>query len=157
MADTATTEQPFTCSKCSELFMPSPSARARKVYHCKACRREYLREYDARPERIAYRLEHKRPYRQSRPYDPTKVTVGYKTRAKAYVKYRYHSDPEYRAKVIVRRKAALAARKGKIKKSPCEVCGSLVVEAHHDDYSKPLDVRWLCRTHHMRLHRPLAA
>lgn len=35
---------------------------------------------------------------------------------------------------------------------PCEVCGSEIVDAHHDDYSKPLDVRWLCPLHHRRLH-----
>lgn len=36
-------------------------------------------------------------------------------------------------------------------KQPCEVCGAEKSEAHHDDYTKPLSVRWLCRSHH-RLH-----
>jgi len=31
---------------------------------------------------------------------------------------------------------------------PCEVCGSEDVERHHQDYSKPMLVRWLCRPHH---------
>jgi len=35
---------------------------------------------------------------------------------------------------------------------PCEVCGEDRVDAHHDDYDKPLDVRWLCRRHHMQFH-----
>lgn len=43
-------------------------------------------------------------------------------------------------------------KRGKVKKGPCEVCGSLDVEPHHDDYSKPLQVHWLCRTHHLELH-----
>jgi hypothetical protein len=34
---------------------------------------------------------------------------------------------------------------------PCEVCGATKVEKHHPDYSKPLEVRWLCREHHLAL------
>lgn len=41
-----------------------------------------------------------------------------------------------------------ARRRGELISQPCEVCGALKVEAHHDDYSKPLEVRWLCRPHH---------
>jgi hypothetical protein len=36
---------------------------------------------------------------------------------------------------------------------PCEVCGAESAHRHHDDYDKPLDVRWLCREHHAELHR----
>jgi hypothetical protein len=42
----------------------------------------------------------------------------------------------------------------KLKPNPCEVCGDVLnVQAHHDDYDKPLEVRWLCRKHHQALHR----
>lgn len=44
---------------------------------------------------------------------------------------------------------------GKITPQPCEVCGDVTVDAHHDDYSKPFEVRWLCRLHHLRLHAEL--
>ena len=58
----------------------------------------------------------------------------------------------------IRRKAARdylnrLIRQGLVKKSNCEICGSdKNVEAHHDDYSRPLDVRWLCRVHHEHHH-----
>lgn len=61
----------------------------------------------------------------------------------------------------VKRRAQNAAykaiRNGRLVREPCEVCGSEKVEAHHDDYSRPLDVRWFCRGHHMALHRTVAA
>jgi len=46
-------------------------------------------------------------------------------------------------------------KKGNIIKGSCEVCGKKKVDAHHDDYSKPLDVRYLCRLHHMEHHSKL--
>lgn len=45
-----------------------------------------------------------------------------------------------------------AIRDGHIKKMPCEVCASELSHAHHDDYFKPLDVRWLCAPHHQQWH-----
>lgn len=41
---------------------------------------------------------------------------------------------------------------GILVKQPCEICGEIEVEAHHDDYYKALDVRWLCRKHHREHH-----
>ena len=49
-----------------------------------------------------------------------------------------------RASGLVRK----AIRNGVLVRQPCEVCGSEPSDAHHDDYEKPLDVRWLCRLHH---------
>ena len=40
----------------------------------------------------------------------------------------------------------------KLERMPCEICGDSIVEAHHDDYSKPLEVRWLCQSHHKQWH-----
>ena len=53
-----------------------------------------------------------------------------------------------RAQAILR----AALRKGEVTRGCCEVCGSLRVDGHHDDYSLPLQVTWLCRRHHQQRH-----
>lgn len=45
-----------------------------------------------------------------------------------------------------------ALRDGRIIKKECRKCGELKTEAHHPDYSKPLEVIWLCPKHHKQLH-----
>jgi len=45
-----------------------------------------------------------------------------------------------------------AIRNKKLFREPCEVCGIEKVDAHHDDYAKPLNVRWLCSEHHHQWH-----
>ncbi len=42
-------------------------------------------------------------------------------------------------------------RNGFLRK-PCEICGNKKSHGHHEDYSKPLEVRWLCHKHHQLLH-----
>jgi hypothetical protein len=52
-----------------------------------------------------------------------------------------------------RRAAQNAISTGKLHRQPCEICGEVTpVDAHHEDYDKPLDVRWLCVRHHRQLH-----
>lgn len=67
---------------------------------------------------------------------------------------RRHAEkyPErYRARVVL----GNAIRGGVVSKKPCEVCGRADSEGHHDDYSKPLDVKWLCPRHHADRHLEL--
>ena len=45
-----------------------------------------------------------------------------------------------------------AIKAGELTPQACERCGATDAEAHHDDYSKPLDVRWLCPPHHREHH-----
>lgn len=46
-----------------------------------------------------------------------------------------------------------ALRRGLIEREPCEVCGALEVDGHHDNYDEPGKVRWLCRKHHKAHHK----
>jgi hypothetical protein len=72
-----------------------------------------------------------------------------KARVRAVVvKWRKDNPEGYRAHTAVE----YALRTGRLVKGPCEVCGDPKVHGHHDDYSKPLDVRWLCALHHHRFH-----
>lgn len=48
-----------------------------------------------------------------------------------------------------------AVRDGRMQKSDnCEDCGRPYhrIEGHHEDYSRPFDVRWLCKPCHSRRH-----
>jgi len=61
-------------------------------------------------------------------------------------------EPE---KVLARKLVSRAVERGALLRGDCEVgddCHGRV-EAHHDDYSRPLDVRWLCSKHHGIEHR----
>jgi hypothetical protein len=82
----------------------------------------------------------KLPERKAADYQATK-----KKRASKPLRFRAHWT------------VANALRSGELVRSPCEVCGAAEVDGHHDDYSKPLDVRWLCRTHHCEHHTREAA
>jgi hypothetical protein len=68
---------------------------------------------------------------------------------------------DYSAGWIKRNPEKLAAHKavrgalshGELAIGPCDQCGmTAAIVAHHFDYTKPLEVVWLCRIHHRQLH-----
>ena len=105
---------------------------------CKTCKhRAYQREW------------HLRHPEKQREYDRRRLEKGLK---QEYEIKRYHNDPEYRKKKNARSAVSRRVRSGKLTRQPCEVCGMPNAEAHHEDYDKPLEVRWLCTSHHRALH-----
>jgi hypothetical protein len=48
-----------------------------------------------------------------------------------------------------------AIKLGKLEKTSCIICENEKTEGHHEDYSKPLEVVWLCDFHHKKRHRQL--
>lgn len=101
----------------------------------------YAREWYARPENTE---RHRETARQSRERRIEK--------AREYDRQRGHRSYDA-AKKRARRKVHTALLNGTLERQPCDVCGDQNVNAHHDDYSKPLVVRWLCRRHHGVIHQ----
>lgn len=60
---------------------------------------------------------------------------------------------DQRLKMNARSYAHVYLRRGKLVREPCEGCGDVEAQMHHEDYSKPLEVRWMCRSCHMAHHR----
>lgn len=105
---------------------------------CKECMAELLRKLKEDPKFRARANSYQKKWRKGR-----------KTQLRAYKRKWSQSN---RHKAAAHKKVLKALRNGELVKSPCEICGKLKVEAHHEDYTKPLEVRWLCRVHHMRVH-----
>lgn len=46
-----------------------------------------------------------------------------------------------------------AKRDGVLVPLSCAECGEAETEAHHENYNRPLEVQWLCRSCHTKLHK----
>jgi ribosomal protein S27AE len=75
---------------------------------------------------------------------------GYSDRVMAYKR----ANPE---KISAHQAVARALKNGVlVRPNTCSRCGfDVLAIAHHPDYSKPLDVIWLCDQCHVRLHKEL--
>ena len=43
-----------------------------------------------------------------------------------------------------------------LKRQPCKIRGDPQADAHHEDYSRPLVVEWLCERHHTLRHHEIS-
>lgn len=146
------------CFKCGDSkplteFYKHPRMADGRLGKCKDCtradsqaRRLFLESTDADwlEKEAARHREKARRYREQgrvKPQSPAKL----RARSMAY----YTAHP---LKSRANNAVSNAIRDGRLARNPCEVCGSSMAEAHHEDYSKPLEVRWLCRRHHMDRH-----
>ena len=114
--------------KCWKCGIEKPESEYNRYYNglqpsCKQCTREYLKTY-----------------RQSKSGKESMAKSGKKRRE-------VHADKVYARAVLQR-----ALKEGKKFREPCEKCGASPAQAHHPDYSKPLDVQWLCPPCHVNEH-----
>jgi hypothetical protein len=119
-------------------FYPRQVRQCGTVGECKECTKRRVRLRRVKDDGV-------RAYDRSRASLPERVNL----RARITREWRQANPAAYRAQTAV----SNAVRDGRMSKMPCEVCGSTEnLHAHHDDYSKPLSVRWLCALHHHRYH-----
>jgi hypothetical protein len=152
-------KQCFECLKVKPINEFYTHGKNSTVYmnKCKECTKKAVKKYRAE------NLEKVKEYDRNRPNKDDRVLKN---------KERLRSDPiakqkndkqraDWIKKNSVKRNAhqklARAVLKGIIiRKFECEKCQSTIhVEAHHEDYEKPLDVIWLCSKCHHERHREL--
>lgn len=146
------------CKACGVLkplneYYKHPKMADGHLNKCKECQKEnsrqareknaeQYRQYDKdranNPDRVAARREYSR------------TEAGKESHAKAIKKYQQTSTLKRAAHILV----GNALRDGKIVRAEVyETCGSSgKIEGHHDDYTKPLEVRWLCERCHKDWH-----
>jgi hypothetical protein len=142
-------EPTCTCTKCGNAKPLDDFYTCDRT--CKECRKAMVRA------NRASRAEHYREFDRARANRPDRVAMrkayaatqqGKEARRRARVRWQADNARQRAANVAV----GNALRKGRLFKSPCWECGALDVEGHHPDYDAPLDVVWLCVTHHKQLH-----
>jgi hypothetical protein len=135
------------CNAKSNEVRFSPSNIKKYNYICSACDSARRREWDNKNPQKA-KVAGRERMRKWRDNKENKEREASRRRPVKYDKSKVD-----RAKANIYLRVNWHIKQGHIIPKPCEVCGDVNVHAHHDDYSKPLEVRWLCPTHHMRLHK----
>lgn len=104
---------------------------------------EKIREYDKKRAKKPHRVQARKDYQQTE--------AGKLSKKRAMAAYLKRHPMVYAAHVIT----GNAIRDGKLfPQASCSACNSTEkIEGHHDDYTKPLEVRWLCEKCHKRWHR----
>lgn len=135
-----------TCIRCKNtkditLFHNSKRQKDGKAYYCIDCTKILKhQEYEKNKDRY---ISYLKDYRAT-PH-------GKKIIRSIYVRMRDKYPDKYRARVLLN---AAVGRKEIVKPDQCEIC--LCVKrlcGHHDDYNKPLEVRWLCYSCHTKWHK----
>ncbi len=135
-----------TCFKCGLLLSLSEFYKHEMMADghlnkCKECTKKDVAKH---------RLENLEKVRQ---YDRDRAKLPHRKKRCAEYAYMRNQDRIY---LKAHNALTRAVRKGTIVIQPCEKCGRTTnVHAHHDDYNKPLDVKWLCPPCHAIRHKEL--
>jgi hypothetical protein len=147
------------CFKCETVkplteFYKHPMMADGHLNKCKECNKkdvkknrekniEYYREYDKKRANIPKRIVRRKEY--------ASTEAGKDAHRKACQSY----VSKYPYKAIAHNAVSNAIRDQKlVPPKNCESCGAIKpIQAHHDDYSKPYEVRWLCQFCHSQWHK----
>ena len=130
------------CFKCKTIkpldeFYKHPYMADGHVNKCKECNKKDVSKH--REENIE----------KVREYDRKRSNLPHRVQLRKDIGKRWEKNhPDRKKAQQILRKAVM---NGFIKKQLCWVCGEKA-EAHHPDYSSPLDVVWLCVIHHRQTH-----
>lgn len=127
------------CTGCGQklplaAFYPHPYGKHGVAAKCKECVKEATR---------IRRLDNLEKYRAA---DRKR---GCRNTTKGQRKMRREKPNQYKAQTMI----GNAKRDGYLHEEPCYQCGSAErLHAHHDDYLKPYNIRWLCAACHKAWH-----
>lgn len=145
------------CTKCGVKELEEDFSKDRRAKdglrgQCKICDAT-----DYQSNRVE-RLKYQRGYRQSHSVERTGQQRRYSQSPKGKVSHcrsnrNYCENHPEKVKAI--KAVNRAIKSGKLVRSlTCEECGlPAETQGHHEDYSKYLDVNWLCVPCHIELHR----
>jgi hypothetical protein len=146
-----------TCKKCltekpESEFYSLKAMRDGLTSDCKVCIRRSVEERRLRmmedPEWVEKELARHRLKTRKYREDGRVKQISQEAKRTAIAKYDEKHPGKTKAKIAVNN----AVRDKRLQKLPCSICGSEDSEGHHDDYTKPLDVLWLCPKHHAERH-----
>jgi len=149
------------CGKCNLLkeqteFGKNKSTKDGLSSYCRGCKK--LSDKNSYQKNKEKRLEVSKKYRKHNK-DKIRATQkiwrdNNKDKVRQSFLRAFNKNPE---KHKARSKLNFLIYKGKIEKpDKCSICDSVVnIEAHHVDYTKPLDVEWVCSKCHYIIHHEI--
>jgi ribosomal protein S27AE len=141
------------CRHCHISYEAPSWQVTRGDYECGPCRRNRQAEYRASRKASGNPVvSGKMPREYHRSYEKVYFQDPENRERRNALMREYSKAHGTREHHRARRKVRTAIASGRLAREACEVCGESKVHAHHDDYSKPLEVRWLCPAHHYEHH-----
>lgn len=133
----------------------SKAYRERHKEEIKAWKRKHRKENQEEIQKkqrewVEKNREHVRKYMREYYRNRRNSELAFRERLAKNVRASYE---KHRDEAKARRMVRDAIASGRIRRQPCEVCGTEPTQAHHDDYNYPLKVRWLCSVCHAEWHR----